>query len=41
MSVIHDHNIAVPEPEEVANSLHIPDAAEAAQVKGKEGVSQV
>ena len=43
-SVVEVHqprNLAVPDPEEVANSLHIPDAAEAAQVKEMEGVSQV
>ena len=32
---------SVPDPEEVANSLHIPGAAEAAQVKEKEAVSQL
>ena len=34
-------DLAAPDPEEVANSLHIPGAAEAAQVKEKEVVSQV
>ena len=43
-SVVEVHqprNLAAPDPEEVANSLHIPGAAEAAQVKEKEAVSQV
>ena len=43
-SVVEVHqprDLAVPDPEEVANSLHIPGAAEAAQVKEKEAVSQV
>ena len=43
-SVVEVHqpcNLAAPDPEEVANSLHIPSAAEAAQVKEKEAVSQV
>ena len=43
-SVVEVHqpcNLAAPNPEEVANSLHIPGAAEAAQVKEKEAVSQV
>ena len=34
-------DLAAPDPEEVANSLHIPGAAEAVQVKEKEAVSQV
>ena len=45
-SVVEVHqprHLAAPDPEEVANSLHIPGAAEAAQVKEilKEAVSQV
>ena len=43
-SVVEVHqprNLAALDPEEVANSLHIPGAAEAAQVKEKEAVSQV
>ena len=43
-SVVEVHqprNLAAPDPEEVANSLHIPGAAEAAQVKEKKAVSQV
>ena len=43
-SVVEVHqpcNLAAPDPEEVANSLHIPGAAEAPQVKEKEAVSQV
>ena len=43
-SVVEVHqprNLAAPDPEEVANLLHIPGAAEAAQVKEKEAVSQV
>ena len=43
-SVVEVHqprNLAAPDPEEVTNSLHIPGAAEAAQVKEKEAVSQV
>ena len=43
-SVVEVHqprNLAAPDPEEVANSLHIPGAPEAAQVEGKEVVSQV
>ena len=34
-------DLAAQDPEEVANTLCIPGAAEAAQVKGKEAVSQV
>ena len=37
----HLRDLAAPDPKEVANSLHIPGAAEAAQVKEKETVSQV
>ena len=43
-SVVEVHqprDLAAPDPEEVANSLHIPGAAEAAPVKEKEAVSQV
>ena len=43
-SVVEVHqprNLAAPDPEEVANSLHIPGATEAAQVKEKKAVSQV
>ena len=43
-SVVEVHqprNLAAPDPEEIANSLHIPAAAEAAQVKEKKAVSQV
>ena len=43
-SVVEVHqprDLAAPDPEEVANSLHIPDSAEAAQIKEKEAVSQV
>ena len=43
-SVVEVHqscDLAAPDPEEVTNSLHIPGAAEAAQVKEKEAVSQV
>ena len=43
-SVVEVHqprNLAAPDPEEVANSLYIPGAAEAAQVEEKEAVSQV
>ena len=43
-SVVEVHqprNLAAPDTEEVANSLHIPGAAEAAQVKEKKAVSQV
>ena len=43
-SVVEVHqprNLAAPDPEEVANLLHIPGAAEAAQVKEKKAVSQV
>ena len=43
-SVVEVHqprNLAAPDPEEVANSLHIPGAAEAAQVKEKEAISQI
>ena len=43
-SVVEVHqprNLAAPDPEEVANSLHIPGAAEAAQVKEKKAVRQV
>ena len=41
VEVYQPRNLAAPDPEEVANSLHIPGAAEAAQVKEKEAVSQV
>ena len=43
-SVVEVHqprDLAAPDPEAVTNSLHIPGAAEAAQVKEKEAVSQV
>jgi hypothetical protein len=43
-SVVEVHqprDLAAPDPEEVANSLHIPGAAEVVQVKEKEAVSQV
>ena len=38
VEVHHHHDLAAPDPEEVANSLHIPGAAEAVQVKEKEAV---
>ena len=41
VEVYQPRNLTAPDPEEVANSLHIPGAAEAAQVKEKEAVSQV
>ena len=45
VEVHQPHHLAAPDPEEdleeVANALHIPGAAEAAQVKEKEPVSQV
>ena len=34
-------DLAAPDPEEVANSLHIPDAAEAVHVEVNEVVSQI
>ena len=43
-SVVEVHqprDLAAPDPEEVANSLHIPGVPDAAQVKEKEAVSQV
>ena len=41
MEVHQPHDLVAPDPEEVANSLHIPGAAEAAQVKEEKAVSQV
>ena len=41
VEVYQPRDLAAADPEEVANSLHIPGAAEAAQVKEKEAVSQV
>jgi hypothetical protein len=41
VEVHQPHNLAAPDSEEVANSLHIAGAAQAAQVKEKEAVSQV
>ena len=41
VEVHQPHDLAPPDPEKVANSLRTSDAAEAAQVKEKETVSQV
>ena len=41
VEVHQHHDLAAPDPDDVVNSLHIPGAAEAAQVKGKEAVSKV
>ena len=41
VEVYRPRDLAAPDPEEVANPLRIPGAAEAAQVKEKETVSQV
>jgi hypothetical protein len=41
VEVHQPRDLAAPDPEEVVNTLHIPGAAEAAQVKEKEAISQV
>jgi hypothetical protein len=41
VEMLQSSDLAAPDPEEVANTLHTPGAAEAAQVDEKEAVSQV